>query len=96
MSLGQESRHAVERDLEAGHVGVELLPQTNIEHQVLQLRESLLLVRVHEEEADTEGETLAVTNLRVEDAVGFQQVEQPALPWPQSSTEISVVGKCSS
>ena len=58
---------------------MELLPQTDIEHQVLQLREGFLLVRVHQEKSDTEGKTLAVANLRVEDAVGFQQIEQSAL-----------------
>ena len=77
--LRQKPRHGVEADLEAGHVGVELAPEADREHEGFEQREGGLLLGVHQEHAHTKGETLAVAHLRVQDAVGLQQIEQAAL-----------------
>ena len=77
--LRQKPRHGVEADLEAGHVGVELAPEADREHEGFEQREGGLLLGVHQQHTDTEGQALAVAHLRVQDAVGLQQIEEAAL-----------------
>ena len=80
--------------MEAGHVRVELTPEADREHEGLEQREGGLLLSVHQQHAHTEGETLAVANLWVQDAVGLQQIEQTTLSRTQGSTKVAVTWKC--
>ena len=81
--------------LEGDHVGLVLLAQVEIDEQELEELEGarLVVAHVYEEDADDEAQALTVADVRVEDGVGLEHVEERQLAGAELDLEVGVCGK---
>lgn len=91
----QEASQLIHVFLQLHHVGLVLIAKIQVDEQELEQAERLFLVVFHmnQQNANNEAQPLTISNLGVENRVGFENVEERQLTATEFLGEITVRGK---